>query len=57
MNTKEPMLLLLGSGVSRAAGIPTGWEVVIDLIRKVAALENENCDPEDGPTCARDGQC
>jgi hypothetical protein len=31
--------LLLGSGVSRAASIPTGWEVVLDLIRKVAAAE------------------
>ena len=40
--------LLLGSGVSRAAGIPTGWEVVIDLISKVAAAEGEteNCEPD-----------
>lgn len=38
--------LLLGSGVSRAAGIPTGWEVVLDLIRKVAGLQDENCDPD-----------
>ena len=29
--------LLLGSGVSRAAGIPTGWEVVIDMCARVAA--------------------
>lgn len=35
--------LLLGSGVSRAAGIPTGWEVVEDLVRRVAALSNEEC--------------
>lgn len=28
--------LLLGSGVSRAAGIPTGWEVTLDLVRKAA---------------------
>lgn len=33
--------LLLGSGVSRSAGIPTGWEVVLDLIRRVAAAEGE----------------
>ncbi len=38
--------LLLGSGVSRAAGIPTGWEVVLDLIRKVAHLQHENCEPD-----------
>jgi hypothetical protein len=35
--------LLLGSGVPRPAGIPTGWEIVEDLIRKVAALRNEDC--------------
>jgi hypothetical protein len=38
--------ILLGSGVSRASGIPTGWEVVLDLIRRVAALEGEDCDPD-----------
>jgi hypothetical protein len=39
--------LLLGSGVSRAAGIPTGWEVALDLIRKVAALQNADPRSED----------
>lgn len=34
--------LLLGSGVSRAAGIPSGWEVVIDLIERVAGLRGED---------------
>jgi hypothetical protein len=33
--------LLIGSGVSKAAGIPTGWEIVLDLIRKVAYMEGE----------------
>ena len=28
--------LLIGSGLSRVAGIPTGWEITIDLIRRVA---------------------
>lgn len=39
--------LLLGSGVSRAAGIPTGWEVIEDLIRKVARASggDSNSDP------------
>ena len=32
---KGAYALLLGSGVSRSAGIPTGWEVVLDLIRKL----------------------
>jgi hypothetical protein len=32
--------LLLGSGLSRAAQIPTGWEITLDLIRRIAALED-----------------
>lgn len=32
--------LLLGSGVSRSAGIPTGWEVTLDLIEKVATAQD-----------------
>ena len=40
--------LLLGSGVSRGAGIPTGWEIVTDLITKVAAVDGAAApsDPE-----------
>lgn len=40
--------LLLGSGISRSAGIPTGWEVVLDLINKVALIEGKSSltDPE-----------
>lgn len=30
--------LLLGSGVSKSAGIPTGWDVVVDLLRKLMVL-------------------
>src|SRR4051812_6830979 len=30
---------LLGSGISAAAGVPTGWQIVSDLIAKVARLE------------------
>jgi hypothetical protein len=33
--------LLLGSGVSRAASIPTGWEIVVDLIQKLAVMRKE----------------
>lgn len=32
--------LLLGSGVSTGAGMPTGWGVVTDLVRKVAVQED-----------------
>ncbi len=38
--------VLLGSGVSRSAKIPTGWEVTLDLIRKLAKLCGEVCDPD-----------
>ena len=37
--------VLVGSGVSRAAKIPTGWDVTLDLIRKLATIHNEVCDP------------
>ena len=36
---------LIGSGVSLGAGIPTGWQVVLDLISKVARVLGE--DPGD----------
>ncbi|MCL5677073.1 MAG: SIR2 family protein [Firmicutes bacterium] len=35
--------LLAGSGVSRAAGILTGWGIVEDLIRRLARLEGTEC--------------
>lgn len=38
--------ILLGSGISRAAGIPTGWEITLDLVRKLAALHGEDCEQE-----------
>ena len=31
--------ILVGSGLSRAAGIPTGWEITLDLVRQLAALD------------------
>ena len=41
--------LLVGSGLSRAAGIPTGWEIVVDLIGKVAVAAGDTVptDPQD----------
>ena len=44
--TSGTYAVLLGSGISRAAGIKTGWDIAIDLIPKMAlalgddALEN-----------------
>jgi len=37
--------VLVGSGMSSAAGVPTGWQVVQDLIRKVGIAEG--VDPSD----------
>lgn len=31
--------LILGSGLSRAAEIPTGWEITLDLVRRVAIAQ------------------
>lgn len=39
--------LLLGSGLSSAAGIPTGWAITIDLIRRVGALRGETAERTD----------
>jgi hypothetical protein len=36
---KGVFALLLGSGLSRAAGIQTGWEITLDLIRRVALAQ------------------
>lgn len=44
-SNKGVYALLLGSGISRNSGIPTGWDIVIDLIKKLAVLKNEKCEP------------
>ena len=38
--------LLLGSGVSRSAGIPTGWEIVNDLLGKLAASQGQSSETD-----------
>jgi hypothetical protein len=38
--------LLLGSGISRAAGIPTGWEITLDLVRRVAMAKGIEDQPD-----------
>jgi hypothetical protein len=37
--SKGVFAVLLGSGLSRAAEIPTGWEITLDLIRRVALAQ------------------
>lgn len=39
--------LLLGSGISKGAGVPTGWDVAEDLARQLADQQQE--DPGDNP--------
>ncbi len=38
--------VLLGSGLSRAAEIPTGWEITIDLIRRIGLAKGEGEDTD-----------
>jgi len=45
-SNKGVYALLLGSGVSRSAQIPTGWEIVLDLTKKLAKLEGVDCEPD-----------
>jgi len=37
--------LFLGSGISKNSGIPTGWDIVVDLIKKLAEINKEECLP------------
>ena len=34
--------LLVGSGISSGAGVPSGWEMTVDLIRRLAALHDQD---------------
>lgn len=38
--------MLLGSGLSRAAEIPTGWEITLDLVRRVALAQGVGEQPD-----------
>jgi hypothetical protein len=46
---KGAMALLIGSGVSRESGIPTGWEITLDLIKQIGIIQGveEMVDPEE----------
>jgi hypothetical protein len=45
-SNKGVFALLLGSGMSRSARVPTGWEIVLDLIRKLAAMKQQDANPD-----------
>ena len=38
--------LLLGSGISVDAGVPSGWDLMVDLVRRLAALHGEDPEPD-----------
>lgn len=44
--------LLVGSGLSRSAGIPTGWEVTLELVQRLAAMMGEDPGAEPDATPA-----
>ena len=44
--SKGVFAILLGSGLSRAAEIPTGWEITLDLIRRVALAQGVEDQPD-----------
>lgn len=46
LENKGVFAVLLGSGISRAAQIPTGWEITLDLIRRVAAAQGVQEQPD-----------
>lgn len=44
-SNKGVYALLLGSGISKNSGIPTAWDIVVDLIKKLAEINKEKCLP------------
>jgi hypothetical protein len=46
LENKGVFAVLLGSGVSRAAQIPTGWEITLDLVRRVATAQGIDEQPD-----------
>lgn len=43
---KGVFAVLLGSGLSRSAEIPTGWEITLDLVRRVATAQGVGEQPD-----------
>lgn len=41
-SNKGVYALLLGSGISKESGIPTGWDIVIDLIKQLRVISNND---------------
>ena len=48
-SNKGVYALLLGSGISRNSGIPTGWDIILDLVKKLA-IQQKEVEPKDPET-------
>ncbi len=50
--------VLIGSGLSKAAGVPTGWDITLELVREIAAIEGADAsdDPADWWTKTKGGE-
>jgi hypothetical protein len=35
--------LLLGSGISRTAEVPTGWDITLELVKRLAKIQKDDC--------------
>lgn len=44
-SNKGVYALFLGAGISKSSGIPTSWDIVLDLIERLAKLKKEECSP------------
>jgi hypothetical protein len=44
--SKGVYAVLVGSGLSRSAEVPTGWEITLDLIRRVALAQGTDAKPD-----------
>ena len=42
----QTFALLVGSGISANAGVPSGWNLMIDLVRRLAAAHGEDPEPD-----------
>jgi hypothetical protein len=42
-SNKGVYALLLGSGISRTAEVPTGWDITLELVKRLAKIQNADC--------------
>jgi hypothetical protein len=42
-SNKGVYALLLGSGISRTAEVPTGWDITLELVKRLAKIQKDDC--------------